>query len=238
MNVTLTPLVPSPSADDLSQAIEEVCARFAALVRHAGRRHGLAPEVLDEVAQEVRIRLWRSLGSGEKIRSAPASYVYRTAVSAALDLLRRKRARGGIGCADRAARLDGLSDDARLPGDALDDEELSRQVSQAVERLPLARRVAVRMHLAGYDRDEIAAMAGWSEAKTRNLLYRGLADLRELLASSPIATEVRWHTGRVDETAPPADARRRAVRVASHASAHAAAASSSRRTSGSSCSTC
>ena len=226
------------SGDDLSQAIEEVCTRFGALVRHAGRRHGLAPEVLDEVAQEVRIRLWRSLGTGEKIRGAPASYVYRTAVSAALDLLRRRRARGGIACVDRAARLEGLSDEARLPGAVLDDEELSRQVSQAVEWLPLARRVAVRLHLAGYDRDEIAALAGWTEAKTRNLLYRGLADLRELLACSPIATEVRWHTRGVGQTAPPPDARRRVVRVASHGSARATAASNARRTSGSSCSIC
>ena len=238
MNIILTPVASPATSDDLSQAIEEVCARFGALVRHAGRRHGLAPEVLDEVAQEVRIRLWRSLGTGEKIRGAPASYVYRTAVSAALDLLRRRRARGGIACADRAARLDGLSDEARLPGDALDDEELSRQVSEAVEQLPLARRVAVRLHLAGYDRDEIAALAGWTEAKTRNLLYRGLADLREMLASSPIATEVRWHTRRIGETAPAPDSRRRAVRVASHGSARAAAANGMRRTSGSSCSTC
>ncbi|MFL5582751.1 MAG: RNA polymerase sigma factor [Gemmatimonadaceae bacterium] len=238
MTIPLAPRARPACGDDLSQAIEEVCARFGALVRHAGRRHGLDPEVLDEVAQEVRIRLWRSLGTCEKIRGAPASYVYRTAVSAALDLLRRKRARGGIASADGAARLDGLSDGARLPGDTLDDEELSRQVSQAVERLPLARRVAVRMHLAGYDRDEMAALAGWTEAKTRNLLYRGLADLRELLASSPIATEVRWHTGRVGELVAPADARRRAVRVASHASVREAAASNARRTSGSSCSTC
>jgi RNA polymerase sigma-70 factor (ECF subfamily) len=39
------------------------------------------------------------------------------------------------------------------------------------------------MHLAGYERHEIAELLGWSEAKTRNLLYRGLADLREVLDS-------------------------------------------------------
>jgi DNA-directed RNA polymerase specialized sigma24 family protein len=39
------------------------------------------------------------------------------------------------------------------------------------------------MYLAGFERDEIADLLGWSEAKTRNLLYRGLADLRESLQS-------------------------------------------------------
>jgi len=55
-------------------------------------------------------------------------------------------------------------------------------VAQAVERallvLPESRRAVVRLHLRGYDREEIASLLGWSEAKTRNLLYRGLDDLR------------------------------------------------------------
>lgn len=237
MTTALRPLAPlaAPAAgDDLSRAIEEVSVRFAALVRHAGRRHGLSSDVLDEVAQEVRIRLWRSLGSGEKVRGAPASYVYRTAVSAALDLLRRRRARGGTRCAELAVRLDGLADEHRLPGERLDDEELAQHVARAVERLPLARRVAVRLHLAGYHRDEIAALLGWTEAKTRNLLYRGLADLRGLLASSPIATEARWCFGREHDAEETPAARRSVVRVAS-ASGRAARPPS--RASGCACST-
>ena len=50
-----------------------------------------------------------------------------------------------------------------------------------IEELGEGRRVVVRLHLAGYDREEIGRMLGWSEPKTRNLLYRGLADLREVL---------------------------------------------------------
>jgi RNA polymerase sigma-70 factor (ECF subfamily) len=41
--------------------------------------------------------------------------------------------------------------------------------------------VAVRYHLSGYDREDIARSLGWSEARTRNLLYRGLDDLRRRL---------------------------------------------------------
>lgn len=51
-----------------------------------------------------------------------------------------------------------------------------------VEELPAARQAVVRLHLQGYHRDEIAEVLGWSEARTRNLLYRGLDDLRALLA--------------------------------------------------------
>jgi RNA polymerase sigma-70 factor (ECF subfamily) len=37
------------------------------------------------------------------------------------------------------------------------------------------------MHLAGYPREEIESLLGWSEARTRNLIYRGLGDLRARL---------------------------------------------------------
>jgi DNA-directed RNA polymerase specialized sigma24 family protein len=42
------------------------------------------------------------------------------------------------------------------------------------------------MHLQGYPREEIAELMGWTEAKTRNLLYRGLADLRDRLTEQGI----------------------------------------------------
>ena len=47
------------------------------------------------------------------------------------------------------------------------------------------------MHLAGYSREEIAQLMGWSEAKTRNLLYRGLAELREQLGQRGAEWEAR-----------------------------------------------
>lgn len=124
----------------------------------------------------------------------PASYVYRAAVSAALDLLRRRRAHG----AGQAVPLEGPEGEGTAPAaratagaDAqLDASELAAQVARAIESIPASRRAVVRMYLAGYPREEIASLMGWSEAKTRNLLYRGLADLRERLT----AQGVTWQT--------------------------------------------
>jgi RNA polymerase sigma-70 factor (ECF subfamily) len=45
------------------------------------------------------------------------------------------------------------------------------------------------MYLAGHPREEIAEVLGWSEAKTRNLLYRGLADLRARLTELGVGWE-------------------------------------------------
>jgi RNA polymerase sigma-70 factor (ECF subfamily) len=62
-------------------------------------------------------------------------------------------------------------------------------VGHAVDGLIPARRSVVKMYLAGYGREEIADLLGWTEPKTRNLLYRGLADLREALTEMGIGPE-------------------------------------------------
>ncbi|HLB38667.1 MAG TPA: sigma-70 family RNA polymerase sigma factor [Gemmatimonadales bacterium] len=167
-----------PGPDPVSPALERVVARYAEQVRRIGRRHGLSDADLDELFQEVRLRLWRARGTGEMIAASPASYVYRTAMSAAVDLIRRRRAR----------REDSLEDLTGNPvaqpaagEDPVEEADLAAAVARAVDALAPARRPVVRMYLAGYRLEEIAGHLGWTSGKTRNLLYRGLADLRGLL---------------------------------------------------------
>ena len=77
--------------------------------------------------------------------------------------------------------------DHASPHDALEGSELASRIDAALETLSIDRRVAVRFHLAGYDREDIARMLGWTEARTRNLLYRGLDDLRRRLTDMGIS---------------------------------------------------
>lgn len=164
-------------------------SRFGGMVRQVGLRHRLAESDLDEVMQDVRIRLWRSQRESEQVGQVSASYVYRTAMSAAVDLLRRRRT-----CrSDVSVPIDEHAE--RLPAHARDPEldlahaELAAQVSQAIDTISPNRRPVVRMYLAGYPREEIATLLGWSEAKTRNLLYRGLDDLRARLRERGVGPE-------------------------------------------------
>jgi RNA polymerase sigma-70 factor (ECF subfamily) len=172
--------------DPLSAAIEAALSRFAGIVRRVGRHGRLSERDLDELVQEVRIRLWRAHEGDpeatEQIRAAPASYVYRTAVTATLDLFRRRRARRE---ADMVP-LDGEGGGVTAgpgPEEDLAAHELAALVARAVDRLPATRRPVVRMYLAGHSKEEIAELMGWTEGKTRNLLYRGLADLRAELTA-------------------------------------------------------
>jgi RNA polymerase sigma-70 factor (ECF subfamily) len=176
-----------------SSKLERIVAEFAAMVRRVGRQYRLSEADLDDVLQEVRIRLWRAISGGgrdgEKIEEVSASYVYRTSMSAAIDLLRRRRARGS----ERTVALDDVEEpvsNVSDPSRSVEESELAAQVARAIEAITPSRRPVVRMYLAGYSREEIAALMGWSEAKTRNLLYRGLDDLRERLAEVGIT----WKT--------------------------------------------
>jgi RNA polymerase sigma-70 factor (ECF subfamily) len=178
-----------------STAVDAVVTRFGGMVRQVGRRHRLGEAELDEVLQDVRIRLWRSQQSGEQVEHVSASYVYRTAMSAAVDLLRRRRSRRADSTVPIEAHGDRLPDGPAASPDAdLAVSELARQVARAIETISAARRPVVRMYLAGYPREEIADLLGWSEAKTRNLLYRGLADLRTRLTEQGIGLEWKEKT--------------------------------------------
>ena len=166
--------------DLASPALEAVLARFGGMVRAVGRRHGLLEADLDEMIQDVRIRLWHARETGERIAGSPSSYVYRAARSASLDLVRRRRGRGAQ---PRVLEFEPATEAPGVAGAdrALEDAELAGVVFRAVEGLLESRRVVVRLHLLGYESAEIAALLGWSGGKTRNLLSRGLADLRTRL---------------------------------------------------------
>lgn len=183
---------PSIPPDPPTSALDAALTSFAEMVRRVAWRHRLSDADVDEVMQEVRIRIWKASGGAEapseQFLQSPASYVYKTAVSAAIDLIRRQRS-------ERARMTISLEGDAPVLDTAptaqaeVEGAELAEQVARAVESIPASRRPAVRMYLAGYSREDIAELMGWSEAKTRNLVYRGLDDLRRALTAMGIGRE-------------------------------------------------
>jgi RNA polymerase sigma factor (sigma-70 family) len=178
-----------PDPDRLSQELESAIGRCTGIVKNLARSRGLGASDVDEVFQEVRIRLWQALESGEKIGAVPASYVYRTATSAAIDLIRRRRARReeALEVAHESQPMSMSPNPA--PDIVVERTELGRVIFRAVDAIIASRRPVVRMYLLGYKLGEIGQVLGWSTAKTRNLLYRGLEDLRAKLSSLGVRPE-------------------------------------------------
>ena len=180
---------PPPSGSDAaSAALESVLTRFEGVVRTIAARYRLPPADRDDLIQEVRVRLWRAL-EVERIASVPASYLYRTASSAALDLIRRRRTNREDPLDELGPTDLSLADSAARADERAELSDLAFRIEQAIEAIPETRRAAVRMYLAGYGSGEIGELMGWTEAKARNLLYRGLADLRARLEASGIVPD-------------------------------------------------
>lgn len=169
------------ASHDPSALIEETVIRWAAVIRRAALRYGLLEDHFDELVQDVRLRIWRALESrgGDPATLAP-SYGYQAAVSAAIDLLRSLRSRRRMS----TATLEEAADSAALSRShpAASESDLLDALERALLALPEDRRVAVRLHLSGQDLKEIVVLTGWSPARVRNLVYRGLGELRMALS--------------------------------------------------------
>jgi RNA polymerase sigma factor (sigma-70 family) len=149
----------------------------------------------DDIEQEARLRLWRAIEAEREINFY-GSYIYRIVVSVTINAIRRAKARREeqLRLAEDAEDEDAEEVNPITPADGAENspeaqaerEELLRKVEEAMARLPESRRLAVGLHLKGMTTDEIADLMGWSEPKARNLVYRGLKDLRGKLRSAGI----------------------------------------------------
>ena|ERR1044071_6830309 len=161
---------------DRSAEIEALCRRWAGIVDATAARYGLDGFDRDDLMQRVRVRVWRALERRPEALLEPG-YGHAAATSAAIDIVRAQRGR-------RAAShlpLEAAESHLGTSANPADPAELLAALDSALGRLDQARRVAVRFHLSGTHARDIARMTGWTEARTRNLLYRGLADLKAVL---------------------------------------------------------
>ena len=67
------------------------------------------------------------------------------------------------------------------PSEIAEGDEFSARIEVGLAALNSNRARAVRFYLQGYNTREIAGLCDWTESKARNLLYRGLAELKQML---------------------------------------------------------
>jgi RNA polymerase sigma factor (sigma-70 family) len=182
---------PSPPGDhrDAAPSPTTADARFEALVRDYGRliRHvvcrvggAAAQNDRDDIEQAVLLSLWTQLAREQTI-DHPASYVYRAAVRETVRAVARLRARAEQTV---AGGLDELPAERQSDADRGVEAREQREALQAALRaLPGDRARAVRAHLAGFTVEELMQVCGWPYQRARNLVARGMADLRTHLRS-------------------------------------------------------
>ena len=159
-------------------AVATLVERYGALVRRAVRRvaGARADTLADDVSQVVMTAIWRQLAR-EQVIDAPSSYIYRAAIRETVRAVRRESNRA-------ETPLDETQERAASDGDphrALHGREVAAAIEQAIAGLQRERQQAVRAHLSGLAVDEVMSLHGWSYQRARNLIARGMGDLRQAL---------------------------------------------------------
>ncbi len=150
------------------------------------QKFGLDPE---DVSQEIKFKIWKIFHSEKEIKNYP-SYIRKIVNSSVIDLLRKWKREEGIFASEKQRKVSEIKDDYLTEISSRD--TLREDIAQAVNSLINSRRKVVKLFLLGMTIDEISAYFGWTKDKTRNLLYRGLSDLKKNLKKKDIDYENKY----------------------------------------------
>lgn len=171
-----------PPPDDPDSVFRALVDQYGALIKRIVSRVGgrAVRESGDDVAQQVAMSLWRQV-SREQTITHQSSYIYRAAVRETVRAVKRELERLKTHAPVDSDGGPELSSAAPNPEQAAAAAQLGRDIERAIGGLLPERAAAVRAHLAGYSVEEIMETHGWQYQKARNLIARGMADLREEL---------------------------------------------------------
>jgi RNA polymerase sigma-70 factor (ECF subfamily) len=173
----------SPVPSDIDRQLTALLVRHAARLRtlvaqHCHAEQGLDP---DDIEQEVRIKLWRAI-EREKNPALPASYIQRVVVTTVIDALRRGKPEQTTALPEdgQEVGIEALLDRVGPIRSASDGQRMD-MVRIAIEALPDRRRQPVRLALQGFTPEEIGELLDMTTTMAKNLMYRGLYELRDRL---------------------------------------------------------
>jgi RNA polymerase sigma-70 factor (ECF subfamily) len=167
------PAIP-PAADEalrrqVARAVDRLCPSWLSAER-------------DDIIQNTLLRLHQSADTGEGNEPRAASYLWKAAYSVMIDEIRRRQRRSEVSLHETPITLT-LVRPEPSPEAALAGRELGQSIRACLKGLVAPRRAATVLHLQGHSVIEIASLMRWSEKKSENLVYRGLAGLRACLKS-------------------------------------------------------
>jgi RNA polymerase sigma-70 factor (ECF subfamily) len=138
-----------------------------------------------DIAQAALTKVMTAELKSEGVRPLSSFYLHRVAHSALVDEIRRRKRRPEVSLEETTEES---SQVVRFEPRAQGDPESSasfRELGEAVRDCLLGakrdRRLAVTLYLQGHSVPEAARILGWDVKRTENLIYRGLADLRQCL---------------------------------------------------------
>lgn len=167
------------AADGDQHAFARLVERHAGMVTAVCRSH--LGDDAEDAAQDAFVKAWRAAGSYAG-RASVRTWLYRIAVNAARDRLRRERRRVDVADTDIADLAERLADPVSL------DEQLAARgvdpaLRDALAQLPAEQReVVVLADVLGLPHAELARRQGVADGTIKSRRHRAHARLAELLA--------------------------------------------------------
>lgn len=142
-------------------------------------------EDAEDVTQDVFVKVFEAIQQF-KGESALSTWVYRVAVTTALEFLRRKKRKKRFGFLspvfgeDNQPTLD--LPDFEHPGVVLDNREKAGMLFKAIQQLPENQRIAFLLNkLEGLSYHEVSEIMQTSLSAVESLLHRAKSNLKEIL---------------------------------------------------------
>ena len=144
-------------------------------------------EDAEDVTQDVFIKVFESVHQF-KGESAFSTWLYRVAVTTALEFLRKKKRKKRFAFVTSLFGEDQnpLHDppDFMHPGVQLDNRENARILMEAIRKLPENQRIAFTLHkVEGLSYQEVAEVMQTSVAAIESLIHRARQNLKKMLVS-------------------------------------------------------
>lgn len=135
----------------------------------------------DDIYQEVRIKIWRLICS-EKIIKNHALYIKKIINSSTIDYIRKSRRDEGLIILEKRRKISERKNKySNIEKNNENEKTFKEIIGIAIDSLIDTRKKTVKLYLLNLSLDEISIVCNWSRDKTRNLLYRGLTDLKKKL---------------------------------------------------------
>ncbi len=153
------------------------------ILKYNLQRFGLEAE---DLVQEIKLKVWKIIDD-EKTINCPPSYLKKVIESAVIDQIRKIRKEEEVFYSERQK----LISEIEPRGNSYNEQfgSLKELMIKAADRLLDSRKTVVKLYLLNMSLPEISDYLNYSQAKTRNLLYRGLEDLKKILEEIGLKNE-------------------------------------------------
>jgi RNA polymerase sigma-70 factor, ECF subfamily len=142
-------------------------------------------EDAQEAAQEIFLKVYRSLPEWNPNRSKLSTWLYRLAANHAIDRWRAQQRRlrwEASGPAESQDYRNSAADPRNEPLGVLERNEMANEIRRCSRRLPrLQRRLFILRHFYGMGLEEIARIEGRSLGTVKGLLFRAAGTMRRML---------------------------------------------------------